>query len=98
LTDQKAQNSVKKQRRAVITLLKKSGDHQGLVTTAYGMVRYQNQQKTAVARGMDPNFDFLDLLADGNIHLLAAGVTDASLSLTCVIESAMLSEISNHFC
>jgi hypothetical protein len=96
--NQKAQNSVKKQRRAVITLLRESGDHPGLVATAYGMARYQNQQKTAVARGMDPNFDFLDLLADGNIHLLAAGVTDASVRLTCVIESAIVSDLSHHFC
>ena len=65
-------------RRAIFTNLKNSGDSEGLVQAAAATDRYQRRQNTAIARGMDPNFCFLDVLAV-NIQLLAASATDASL-------------------
>jgi hypothetical protein len=80
--NQELQNTHKKAKRAQVTALRKSGDHAGLIQAAYHTPRYVNKQQTAVARGMDPALDFVSILANGNIHLLAAAATDASLNVT----------------
>jgi hypothetical protein len=80
-SNQELQNTRKKAKRAQVTALKKSGDHAGLVQAAYNTPRYVNKQQAAVARGMDPAFDFVSILANRNIHLLAAAATDASLNV-----------------
>ena len=78
--DQKAQNEAKKKRRQVFKNLKNDGDCEGLVAAARNTNRHKNREKTAVARGYDKTFDFVDYLADDNIHLLAAAATDASIN------------------
>lgn len=74
------QNEKKKAKRAVVTELKKIGDLDGLIQAAR-TERYTRRHETALARGMDPNFCFWDVLAM-NIQLLAASATDASLNVS----------------
>ena len=77
--DQNAQNTAKKQKRTVFTEAKKSGDHAALLHAALTNPRRIRQQQLSTARGMG-NVDFIDLLADDNIQLLAAASTDASMN------------------
>lgn len=79
---QEAQHKKKKIIRAEVTQLKKDGDREGLVDAAKNNRRHQTRLSIAYQYGFDRDgtFDFLKKLADGNIHLLAAAVTDALLN------------------
>lgn len=75
---QTKRNTVKKGKRKEFTTLKKQGAQDQLVHASHNTSRNQKRLENVLACGFDPNGTFLDCLANGNILLLAAGVTDAS--------------------
>lgn len=82
--DQNAQNKNKKQKRAVITEAKETGNQEALLQAVSTNPRHINQQNLVVARALGTGTNFVDLfidwLADDNIQLLAAAATDASMN------------------